>query len=420
MRKYPWLIVGVVLILGLAVYWYPSTKADIRWFENQTYNYEVLRTLGEGVYGGAEAGEVLAAIRNVREGDDEAWFLGWDAMARRVEEQARRFNNPVSRGKALLRAANYYRTAEFFLHPQDKRRLAVFHRSVAVFEEGLNSLEIEHEILDVPYGNARLKAMYYPGGKGSEAKPLIVAHGGYDSTQEEMYFFIVAAALERGYSCLTFAGPGQGEALREYGLQFTPEWEKPTGAVLDRFIEKHGRPRHIVLVGVSLGGYLAPRAAAFDRRIDGVVAHNVCFDFQEAALRQMPGLIKRLYNGGHTGIVNWLMAMKMKSDPGLRWGIHNAEWTLGAKQPTDVIERFGRYSLADEAPKITCDVLITAGERDHFFPVEQVEKFKNALTHARSVTTRVFTEQEGGHEHCQQGAMNLFHGVLFDWIEAKF
>ena len=420
MRKYIWLLIAVSVIVVLAVYLYPSPKADTRWYDNQTYNYEVLRTLGEGVYGGAEAGEVLAAIKDVREGDDEAWFVNWDAMARRVEEQALKFHNPVSRGKALLRAANYYRTAEFFLAPKDTRRMDTFHRGVNAFEQGLNDIGISHEIIEVPYQNGKLKAVYYPGGNGSESKPLIVAHGGYDSTQEEMYFFIVAAALERGYSCLTFAGPGQGAALREYGLQFTPEWERPTGAVLDVFIEKHGQPKHIVLVGVSLGGYLAPRAAAFDHRIDGVVAHNVCYDFQEAAMKQMPGIAQSLYESGYTGVLNWLMTMKMKWDPGIRWGIHNAEWTLGAKQPTDVVEIFGQYNLEDESPKITCDVLITAGEADHFFPVAQVEEFKKALTNARSVTTRVFTKQEGGHEHCQQGAMNLFHGVLFDWIEAKF
>jgi alpha-beta hydrolase superfamily lysophospholipase len=420
MRKYKWIIVAVVVIVGLAFYLWPPPKADIRWFENQTYNFEVLRTLGEGVYDGAEAGEVLAAIKDVREGDDESWFVGWDGMARLVEEQAKKFNDPVSRGKALLRAANYYRTAEFFLHPKDKRRLNVFHQSVAVFEQGLNDLGIKHDILNVPYEDGKLKAIYYSGGDGSEGRPLIVAHGGYDSTQEEMYFFIAAAALERGYSCLTFAGPGQGAALREYGLQFTPEWEKPTGAVLDAFIDKHGRPQYIVMVGISLGGYLAPRAAAFDKRIDGVVAHNVCFDFQEAALKQMPGIAKSMYESGFTGILNWLMTMKMKWDPGIRWGIQNAEWTLGAKTPTDVVEIFGQYNLADEAPKITCDVLITAGEQDHFFPVEQVDEFKKVLTNARSVTTRVFREKEGAHEHCQTGVLNLFHAVLFDWVEEKF
>jgi len=58
-------------------------------------------------------------------------------------------------------------------------------------------------------------------------------------------------------------------------------------------------------------------------------------------------------------------------------------------------------NLRDVSGQITADVLITAGEKDHFCPVEQVYKFEKALTNARSVTTRIFTEDEGGHEHCQ-------------------
>lgn len=93
---------------------------------------------------------------------------------------------------------------------------------------------------------------------------------------------------------------------------------------------------------------------------------------------------------------------------------------MGAKSLSDLLVIFDRYNLRDEASLITCDVLITAGENDHFFPVEQVEIFRRALVNARSVTTRIFTKAEGGHEHCQQGALNLFHETLFDWIEKTF
>ncbi|MFH1138874.1 MAG: alpha/beta fold hydrolase [Pseudomonadota bacterium] len=289
--------------------------------------------------------------------------------------------------------------------------METFRRSASDFEQGLKELAIKHDVWRVPYENKELKAIYYPAGEGLAAGPLLVVHGGYDSTQEELFFFVVAAARERGYSCLTFAGPGQGDALREYGLLFTPEWEKPTGAVLDLFTEKYGRPPKIVLIGLSLGGYLAPRAAAFDHRIDGVVAHNVCFDFREAALRQMPGWVKGLYEHGYIGTVNMLMNLKMKIDPGLRWGVQNAAWTMGANSPGEVPALFDQYNLRDEADKITGDVLITAGEQDHFFPVEQVAEFEQALVNARSVSARVFTEDEGGHEHCQTGALILFHAV---------
>jgi dipeptidyl aminopeptidase/acylaminoacyl peptidase len=65
-------------------------------------------------------------------------------------------------------------------------------------------------------------------------------------------------------------------------------------------------------------------------------------------------------------------------------------------------------------------LLITAGEKDHFVPVGQVDEFKQGLKNARSITVRIFTEEEGGHEQCQIGALSLFHEELFEWIEKRF
>ena len=67
-----------------------------------------------------------------------------------------------------------------------------------------------------------------------------------------------------------FEGPGQGGVMRLQGMHFTHEWEKPVKAVLDTF-----DLNNVTIIGISLGGYLAPRAAAFDKRITKVVAWSV-------------------------------------------------------------------------------------------------------------------------------------------------
>jgi pimeloyl-ACP methyl ester carboxylesterase len=124
-----------------------------------------------------------------------------------------------------------------------------------------------------------------PGPEGPEKKPLIVAIGGYDSILEEKYPVIGKAALDRATPCCSTKGPGQGEPLRKYGLKFTPEWERPTAAVLDQFLLSHVKPSKIVLFGMSMGGYLAPRAAAFEERLDGVW-HTTCVS---TFMRRQPG-----------------------------------------------------------------------------------------------------------------------------------
>lgn len=395
-------------------------RGNNRFFSDQAYHFQTLRAFSDIPAGGAEASEILSTISQIREGNDEDWFRAWEHTAVRVERMAYEYRDSTSKGYALLRAHNYYRTAEFFLHYKDERRLASFRKSKQTFFEGLQLLNVPHEVHDVPFGNLALKSILYPAPNPSPDKPLIVFCGGYDSTLEELYFFFAKAATERGYTVLTYEGPGQGNNLREQGSMFTPEWEKPTQAVLDDYLQCHPAPDKIVLVGMSFGGYLAPRAAAFDKRIDGVVAFDVCYDLQDAALRQTPALALILKRIGMLGLTNALARLKMKARAGTRWGVQNAEWTMGARKPSDLLDLFKPYSLDRCADKITCDVLVLAGVDDHFYPVEQVRKFRDKLINARSITTRIYSADEGGHEHCQLGALSLAHATIFDWIQSKF
>jgi len=338
-------------------------------------------------------------------GDLQRWYTAWTATADRVEALAARTQDTISKGDAYMRASTYQRLAEFLLAPDDPRRSESFDKAVRSFSQGLDALGVRYEYFSALYENGRLRALYLPGPAGSEKKPLIMAVGGYDSILEEKYPVIGKAALDRGYSVLIYEGPGQGEPLRKYGLKFTPEWEKPTTAVLDEFLSTYDRPSKIVLFGMSMGGYLAPRAAAFEERIDGVVAYDVCFDLHESAA-QIVAAVKQ----------NPLAL----ENPDVSWAYNNALWTMGTTNPDDTLEAFSRYKLAPIADRIRQDVLILAGTEDHFIPFHQVADFEKSLVNARSVTARIFDRPSGGAEHCQCGNTSLVHAAVFDWLLQKF
>ncbi len=375
-----------------------------RFFADQTFHFQALRVLSDVPFGGADISESLETINKIREGDVSSWYDAWASTAERNSKRAQACIDPVSRGLAWLRAHTYWRTAEFLLKPNDDRRPAAWDAQVRAFDQGLAALKIPHTRFEVPYEGARLRAIYYPGPAGCESKPLIVFVGGYDLTLEELYFALVKAAHERGYSVLTYEGPGQGSALRQDGATFTHEWEKPNSAVLDAFLATHAAPLAIVLVGMSMGGYLAPRAAAFDNRIDGVVAYDVFYDLAIAAR----GFAALAANPATSNI------------PGVVWAIDNACWTLGLNTVEEVVAGFEPYQLAPVAHRIKGDVLVLAGAEDHFVPIEQVQAFASACTGARSVETAVFDRASGGAEHCQLGAHTLWHEVFFDWMIRKF
>lgn len=422
MRK-RWYVVAAASALAAAVWaWQWFDHGNQRYFADQTYHHLTMRALGEIPYGGADTGEVLETIKHIRAGDAESWYAAWSATAGRVAALGQASRDRVSRGRALLRASNYYRSGEFFLLPGDERRPVAWQNQTESFYAGLDALGVGYERIAVPFGGHSLRALYFDGGAGGADKPLIVVCGGFDSTLEELYFTVAAGALERGYSVLLYEGPGQGAALREGGLTFTPEWERPTGAVLDAFLADHPRPAHIVLVGMSMGGYLAPRAAAFDDRIDGVVAFDVLFDVAAAARWQSSGsgLVEWLAGAGLGGFAEFLMRLKMGTDPGLRWGLNNAMWVMGVASPTDVLPAFAAYTLKDVAPRIRADVLILAGAEDHLVPLDQVDQFRTALTAARSVTAIVYDAESGGKEHCQDGATTLWQRDFFEWVVERF
>ncbi len=389
-------------------------------FDDQTYHFQTLRALNDIPYGGADTSEVLETIKHIKAGDSDSWYGAWERTGDRVSELASRTKDPISRGRALLRAHNYYRTAEFFLEPHDPRRPVSWKKNIETFYKGLDTLGVRCERISAPFGAHHLNALYFPGQRGSEKQALVVICGEFDSTLEELYFILVAAGLERGYSVLAYEGPGQGSIIREQGVPFTHEWEKPTAAVLDEFLRTRPRPANIVLVGMSLGGFLAPRAAAFDERIDGVVAFDVFFDFGAIFARSVPPSALWLARHGLGFLSNAIVRIKSAISPRLKWARQNSEWTMGARDLLETAETLRAYTLQNVAERIKCHVLILAGADDHFVPIEQVKQFEDSLTQARSVTTVVYDRDSGGAEHCQLGAVTLWHAAFFDWLAQKF
>ncbi len=381
----------------------PGARGVGRFFVTENFHFQTLRALTEIPSGSADLNEVLETVKTIVDGDVQSWYRGWSALADRLMVLAERTRDPLSKGNAYLRAHNYQRVAEFLLPPEDPKRPASWRSCLARFDKGLEVLGVSCERLRVPYLGGSLRAQYFPGRPGAERKPLIMIVGGYDSILEELYPMLGRAALERGYSVLAYEGPGQGQALRD-GLKFTPEWERPHGAVLDAFLGHHALPKGIVLVGMSMGGYFAPRAAAFDKRIDGVVAWDTCFDFGEVA--------ERFFAMANDPILS--------RSPDFLWFSNNGRWTLGAGSDEEAAKGFFPYTLAAVVNRITQPVLIMAGAEDYGIPLHQTAEFETALINAKSVTTRIFDRASGGAEHCQAGNLTLVHATVFDWLLAEF
>ena len=86
-----------------------------RFFADQSYHFQTLRAMTDVASDGADTAEVLETIKRIRAGDAQSWFRAWSDTGDRVARLAAATTDRIAKGRALLRAHNYYRTAEFFL-----------------------------------------------------------------------------------------------------------------------------------------------------------------------------------------------------------------------------------------------------------------------------------------------------------------
>src|ERR1700757_5015970 len=185
-------------------------------FRNESFSFEALRAAGAAPYDGADLGEVLATTRLIREGDLDGWLRCWQATAERVHDLActsLTAGHRVSARQAFLRASNYYRTAEFFRRGSpigDRLLLDLSRHSREAFGEAIELMDRPVERVAIPYDDIELPGYLFRFDDSPTPRPLIIYTNGYDSTAEESWFAIAAAALERGYHVLAYDGPGQG------------------------------------------------------------------------------------------------------------------------------------------------------------------------------------------------------------------
>jgi pimeloyl-ACP methyl ester carboxylesterase len=382
-------------------------------YDDESFSFEALRSAGYAAYAGADLGEVLVTCRRIPEGDEEAWSAEWAATAARIERIGRDAlgaGHLVSAREALLRASNYYRTADFYRRENpaadaESARLATASRRT--FADAAALLDTPARALRIPYEDTTLPGYLFLVDDSGASRPTVLFHGGYDSTLEEDYF-AMAGALRRGYNVLAFDGPGQGSTVREQGLHFRPDWEAVVTPVVDFALTlPEVDAERLTLIGMSLGGYLAARAAAFEHRLAACVLYDGVYDFH-AAVDAIVGPAASVPGG-----VEALMARSTQ----VRWAVRNGLWTFGVSDAEELVRASEAYTMAGIADRVTCPTLVLDAENDQFFK-GQPRRLFDELTCRKELIT--FREDEGAGEHCHEGAMFLFHQRTFDWLDTLF
>ena len=168
----------------------------------------------------------------------------------------------------LINAAVYYRSAEFYIYDL-KEKEEIYDKFSDIFYAATKN---EHyEKIMVPYKNGRIPTIKL--NAVGQKKGTILLHGGFDSFLEE-WFYIMKYLSGNGFDVIGFEGPGQGHMLIKQGVPFDYQWEKPVKHILDFF-----KTEQVAIFGLSMGGWLAIRAAAFEPRINNVIVSGHAVDY---------------------------------------------------------------------------------------------------------------------------------------------
>ncbi|MGB0625875.1 MAG: alpha/beta hydrolase family protein [Alphaproteobacteria bacterium] len=293
----------------------------------------------------------------------EDWCAAWSARAAIHEAMGRKALDDgyeLSAGEHLTTAGVCYHFAKFlFVNDIDQMRAAHM-KAVECRRLALPFLQPAGERVMIPYEGSMLAGILRRPA-GTDRPPVVVMAMGLDSSKEEMDSY-ERLFLARGLATLTFDGPGQGEG--EYEFAIRPDYEAPVGAVLDWLeLRDDIDAARAGLWGVSLGGYYAPRAAAFEKRLKACIALSGPYSWG-AVWDNLPDLTR-------------------------------AAFTARSKSASEDAARdvANRMSLEGVAEKIECPLFVLAGRLDRLVPYTDAER----LAAEASGPVELLVVEDGNH-----------------------
>jgi len=177
------------------------------------------------------------------------------------------------------------------------------------------------------------------------------------------------------------------------------------------------------LLGFSLGGELVIRAAAYEPRVRRIIADDVLTDFSEVVLRQVNPAIRllltALFKVKAACAINTLVRLATQRSLLIQWGIQQGMYVTGSRSPYEFLQDARWLRTTAVSARVTQDVLLMAGEHDHYIPLHQFYDQIKTLRNVHSLTARLFTRAEQAENHCQIGNLALSLQVIVGWLDAQ-
>jgi dipeptidyl aminopeptidase/acylaminoacyl peptidase len=374
---------------------------------NYVWNLAVVAALNSG----GHIDEIDRACRPLREaaalGSDAGtgqFLRAWTELTDQLSEQAAQAlkNGHVrTAGEAYFRAVNYLCNAERMLARTDPDRMPTYRRVLDLAQRAFESRDPQVHRVAIPYQGTTLPGYFSPAPASAlNQAPAIVLVNGLDSTKEHMYTSSHWAELNaRGVSCLMLDQPGTGEALRLQGLTARIDAEAWASAAFEWLAARDDvDAARIGITGWSLGGYYAPRAAAFEKRFALVVAWGANHDWGAVQRR-------RLEREGERPVPHY-------------W--EHVLWVWGYSDLDEFIEFADQVNLNGVVERVRVPFLVCHGSNDRQIPVMYAHRSYDEAVHSPRRELRIFSADEGGAEHIGLDHLPHVSSYVADWVASVF
>jgi pimeloyl-ACP methyl ester carboxylesterase len=391
-------------------------------FSNPTFDYTARTVLGTAYYGCANPGKVFAITSRITDGDYESGyraFLDAGVESDQWAEDAAQKSQHMSAREAYLWAANYLYASLYFLDgtTDPSRNLSTWkhYESCWAAAAPLSTPAIER--LEIPYENTTLTGWLFRASDTGQRRPLVILNNGSDGSELDMLVLGGAAGVRRGYNCLTFNGPGQGDALWLKHMYFRPDWEKVITPVVDFAVAlPEVDANRIVLVGISQGGYFVSRALAFEHRIAAGVADPGVWNVGRAWTERLPKSMLRLLDAGDRKKFDDEMTtgLRFVPEPETRATLTFRMRPYGTDSYYEAFRAVQQYNLKDVVGQIQCPMLITNPAAEQFFPGQPQELY-DMLRCPKTLVD--FTREQGAQLHCEVNSPGYRDFRIYNWLD---
>lgn len=369
---------------------------------NYVWNLSVNICIGMGGAMGEmdRANEEVRAI--AREGEDkgtEAFFTAWGAMADRLAmlgDEAMAAGHALSAREKYKRATAYYVTAERMQSRDYAPRQQMYATMLRTMDKAI-AAGLPAERVEIAYEGTSYPALFVPG-DGEGPRPCMVFCNGLDSVKEMIVLCMRDEFARRGISILAIDHPGVGEALRLKGLTAIHDSERWAGAAVD-YMETRDDvdPARIGMMGWSLGGYYAPRAACYEKRFKLCVSWGANHNWGELQAR-------RLQREGDRPVPHY-------------WD--HVMWVWGQPDMDSFMAYVPRITLNGHMQNMTVPYLVTHGANDRQIPIEYAHQSHDQAVNSPDLELKFFTDREGGVEHVSADNMEPSCSYICDWVATR-